>query len=50
MAFSLIEAFLALKECNSKINDPIWPIFELVCDFIHVHLICKFQEELIKTE
>ena len=35
---------------NSKINEPIWPVFELVLDFIHVHIICKFQEHPIKTE
>ena len=27
-----------------------WPVFKLVRDFIHVHLISKFQEDLIKTE
>ena len=36
---------------NSKINhDPILPVFELVQDFIHIHLICKFQEHPIETE
>ena len=38
------------RECNSKINDPIWPLFKLVWDFIYVHLSCKFQVVLIKTE
>ena len=33
-----------------KSNNPIWPIFKLDQDFIHVHLICKFQEQPIKTE
>ena len=28
---------------NSKINDPIWPVFELVQNLIHAHTICKFQ-------
>ena len=42
--------FQQLRECNSKINDPIWPDFKLVWDFIHVHLTCKFQGDLIKTE
>ena len=42
--------FQQSRECNSKINDLIWPVFELVRDFIHVHLKCKFQERLIKTE
>ena len=35
---------------NSKTNYPIWLGFELVRVFIHVHLICKFQEDPIKTE
>ena len=33
-----------------KINDPIWPVFKLVRDFICVHLISKFQDDMIKTE
>ena len=37
------------RRLNSKING-IWPVFELIWDFIHVHLICKFQKHLIKTE
>ena len=35
---------------NSLTNNTIWPYFELFRDSIHVHLICKFQEDLIKTE
>ena len=35
---------------NSKINDPIWPVFKHVRDFIHAHLSCKFQAVTIKTE
>ena len=42
--------FQQAREYNSKINDPIWPVFEFVWDFIHVHLICKFQGVVIKTE
>ena len=42
--------FQQSRGCNSKINDPIWPILEFIQDFIHVHLVCKFQEDLIKTE
>ena len=42
--------FQQLREHNSKFNDPIWWGFKLVWDFIHVHLICKFQEHSIKTE
>ena len=42
--------FQQSRGCNSKINDPIWPALELIPDFIHVHLICKFQKNLLKTE
>ena len=28
----------------------IWPVFELVRDFINIHLIRKFQEQPIKTK
>ena len=35
---------------NSKINDPIWPVFKFMRDFIHVPLIIKFQEDPIKTK
>ena len=45
-----VRLFQQPRGCNSKINDPIWPDFKLIRDFIHVHLICKFQEDLIKTE
>ena len=33
-----------------KFNNPIWPVFKLFQDFIHVHIIFKFKEHLIKTE
>ena len=33
-----------------KINDPIWPVFKSIRDFIYVHLSCKFQEVPIKTK
>ena len=47
---SQTEVFQQSSGCNSKIYDLIWLFFKLVWDFIHVHLICKFQEDLIKTE
>ena len=31
------------------INDLIWLVFEFLRDLIHVHIIYKFQEHLIKT-
>ena len=42
--------FQQSRGCNSKTNDLIWPVLELVWDFIHVHLICKFREDPIKSE
>ena len=47
---SISEALQQSRECKSKINDPAWPDFKLVRDFIHVHLICKFQEYPIKLK
>ena len=35
--------------CNSKINNLMGTIFKFVQDFIHVHLICKLQDDPITT-
>ena len=35
---------------NSMMKDPIWLGFKLIWNFIHVHLISKFQENQITTE
>ena len=37
-----------IKGDISKIDDQIWPVFELVQNFFCVHLISKFQEDPIK--
>ena len=34
----------------SKTNNRIWQGFKLIRDFVHVHLICKFQEDLSKLK
>ena len=34
----------------NPIKDVIWAGFELILDSIHVQLICKFQNDVIKTE
>ena len=34
----------------SKINNLIWTAYKFIQDFIHVHLICKFKDDQIKTE
>ena len=39
-----------LREGNSKTNDPIWPVFKFIRDFIRVYLISKFKESPIKAE
>ena len=44
------QRLISNQQLNSKINDRTWPVFELVRDLIHIHLICMFQEHLIKTE
>ena len=30
------------------INNSIWPVFNLIRNFIYVHLICKFHEDPIR--
>ena len=35
---------------NSKENDPTWPKFEPVRDFMPLLDTCKFEEVVIKTE
>ena len=47
---SQTEAFQQSRGRNFKINDPLWPGFELTWNFIHFHFICKVQENPIKTE
>ena len=42
--------FQQSRWCRAKINDPIWPGFELIWELILIHLICKFQADPIKTE
>ena len=42
--------FQQSRGCNPRINDPIWTVFELIRNLLHVPLHCKFQEVPIKTE
>ena len=46
----LITLFQQSRRHKSQIYDPIWPVFKLIPGFIHDHLNCKFQEDLMKTE
>ena len=34
---------------NSIVSGPIWPKFELVRDFMHVLVICKYKKDRIKS-
>ena len=34
---------------NSVVSSPIWPKFELVRDFMHVLVNCKYKKDRIKN-
>ena len=34
---------------NSVVSGPIWPKFELVRDFMHVLVTCKYEKDQIKS-
>ena len=42
--------FSAQERINSIVNSPIWPKFEFVLDFMPILVICKFDEDRIKSE
>ena len=42
--------FQQSRRHNSMINGSTLPVFELIRAFIPSLLICKFQEDMIKTE
>ena len=46
---SLWEFFRRSRAANSVIRGPIWPKFELVRDFMHVLVICKYRKDRIKN-
>ena len=37
------------RAANSVVSGPIWPKFELVRDFMHVLVTCKYIEDRIKS-
>ena len=41
--------FSRSRATNSVVSGPIWPKFELVRDFIHVLVICKYKKDRIQT-
>ena len=46
---SLWEIFRRSRAVNSVVSGPIWPKFELVRDFMHVLVTCKYKKDRIKT-
>ena len=38
------------RAANSAVNGLIWPNFELIRDFIVVHVTCKNEEDPIKNK
>ena len=41
--------FRCSRAANSIVSGPIWPKFELVRDFMHVLIACKYREDRIKS-
>ena len=37
------------RAANSVVSGPIWPKFELVRDFMHVLVTCKYETDRIKS-
>ena len=46
---SLWEIFSRSRAANSIVSGPIWPKFELVRDFMHVLVTCKYKKYRIKN-
>ena len=44
---SLWEIFRCWRAANSVVSGPIWPKFELVRDFMHVLVTCKYKKDWI---
>ena len=47
---SLWEIFRRSRAANSVVSGPIRPKFELVRDFMHVHVTCKYEKDRIKKQ
>ena len=41
--------FLTSRAANSVVSGPIWSKFELVRDFMHVLVTCKYKKDWIKN-
>ena len=46
---SLWGIFRRSRAANSLVSNPIWPQFELVWDFIHVLVTCKYKKDRTKN-
>ena len=42
--------FQTLKAAKSVVCGPNWPKFELVQDFMHVQVTCKYKKDRIKNK
>ena len=49
-AFSHGKFFRRSRAANSVVSDPIWPKFELVLDFMHVLVTCKYKKDRNKSD
>ena len=45
---NLWDFFRHLRAANSVVSGPIWPKFELVPDFMHVLVTCKYRKDRTK--
>ena len=41
--------FRRSRAANSVVSGPTWPKFELVRDFMHVLVTCRYKKDLIKS-
>ena len=46
---SLWEIFYTSRAANSVVSGPTWPKFELVQDFMHILVTCKYKKDRLKT-
>ena len=46
---NLWEFFRRSRAANSVVSGPIWPKCEVVRDFMHVHVTCKYKKGRIKS-
>ena len=40
---------LRSRAANSVVSGPIWPKFELICDFMHALITCKYKKDRINS-